>query len=360
LKAGRFGKGEEESTVAEPVMEMLDRLRAPALLLDGRRRILSANVPARSWFQNPEGRFCFEAHGRAPVSCNRCPILQSLERGAPASGCRLFSVEGNGSVLLLTAIPFQSGAEERVLLLGVPPENPGGPEVLLDSQGAFLGTLTHALKGALNALEGGVYLLESGRKKEDLDRMDAGVRVVRKGLSRATLLVSRVLYWAREREMRREILSAAEVARCAGEAFQRTTGRTVRMAFPEEEVPVAGDGEALEALLVTLLEHAAEATSQAGDSPDLWLRLSREDGDSVFEVGRRGGGPVARESWRGAVEYPFSSAGNDRRGLFLHAAYRIASRQGGTVEVHLLEGPERVRVRIPIGVSEGQRAGRGP
>lgn len=324
--------------------EFLERLAAPAFLVGPDLAVLAANAAAREAFGAEGGKACPRIWGVGEEACPSCPLKRAADTGLPFGGAAPHPGRG-ASPLLVLAVPF--GGERGAPVLVVAREGPSdGIEERADGpQAAFVGSITHALKGALNSLEGGLFFLESGHRSGNPSRVEAGMAMARRGIWNARSLVANVLTWARPRELHREEVGGASLASSALEAFGRRPGAgPVELVVPQgPEVRCSGDRPALEAMLLCLLEVCREA---AGASGQVRLRVGTEGGGAVFEAAHTGT-PCGVQTLAGALGPRYRPNGADRSGLWLHAARRIAAAHGGTLEVRAKDGEEVFRVRLP-------------
>ncbi len=130
----------------------------------------------------------------------------------------------------------------------------------LGSQSAFVGSLTHALKGLLSSLEGGVYLIESGLRKEDSQRVESGTAMLQRNLGRARTLVGNTLYYARDREVQWEEMGLQEVvSNCAASCRRLAEQQGVSLEIHAVDGRICGDRFGVQALLANLAENAIVA-----------------------------------------------------------------------------------------------------
>ena len=80
-----------------------------------------------------------------------------------------------------------------------------GPEkdldALLQSQGELIGSIAHDLKGLINGIEGGMYFISSGMKKEKPERIGQGHEMMKRNLERIRRAVASHLYYVKDREI---------------------------------------------------------------------------------------------------------------------------------------------------------------
>jgi YesN/AraC family two-component response regulator len=82
----------------------------------------------------------------------------------------------------------------------------------LASLGLMIGSISHGMKGLLTSLDGGLYLIASGLEKQDLDRAAQGCDAARKTAEQIRKMVLDILYYAKDRELRRVPIKALDFA----------------------------------------------------------------------------------------------------------------------------------------------------
>lgn len=332
---------------------LLERFECPAVLVGVDLTIRAANALAREAHRARPGVPCFTAFGLPSGTCVECPVRRAMETKAPCLGEETFpGRDGKGVDMSLWALPIRSGEGDcgEALLLLRP--SAGGIRrdlrARLESQAAFVGSITHALKGGINSVEGGLYLLESGRKRGDPGREEAGLDMIRRNVFRARSLVVNVLYFARDREMKPEDLSSGVLVEAAlGACRRRAAMEGIALESRVAEVPLRGDPLALQSLLVCLMENALDACSKEGvpQGRRVTVDVKRDPPWAVFEVVHDGPGldPV---TLLGALGSTYLAHGADRGGLWVHAASRVARAHGGILQA-LDSGGRRMVARIP-------------
>jgi K+-sensing histidine kinase KdpD len=334
---------------------LLERFEGTAVLVGPDLKIVAANGAARALHPALPGTPCFAAFGVSPGNCCECPVRRVFEEGCPCSGEETFTLANGEAVeVSLVAVPLRAaqGSTPLALLLARHEGSPGrmSAKTRLASQSAFVGSITHALKGGLGSLEGGLYLLESGQKRIDADRIHAGLDMVRRNLARVRSLVGNVLYFARDREVREEELTVDSVVEPARAACRkRAEAAGVDLVVRADAHALLGDPHALQAMLACLLEGALDACSSesAEGGRRVLLEARSEPPQVVFEIGHDGTA-MDPGTLRGALGETYVPHGADRAGLWIHAAARIARAHGGTLDVAGSEPDgRRIVVRLP-------------
>ena len=220
----------------------------------------------------------------------------------------------------------------------------------LDSQSAFVGSLTHALKGLLSSLEGGVYLIESGLRKEDSRRVESGTAMLQRNLGRARTLVGNTLYYARDREVQWEEMNLQEVVVASAAACRRLAEQQgVSLETHAEDGRICGDRFGVQALLANLAENAIVACgSENGGGGGRVVLAGRPAPPWVILEVAHDGRPMERATLAGALGPVYTPSGSDRAGLWIHAAWRIAAAHGGSLGAEPgVPSGERFLARFP-------------
>jgi signal transduction histidine kinase len=205
----------------------------------------------------------------------------------------------------------------------------------LTSLGLLIGSVSHALKGLLNGLAGGMYLVETGFKKEKADRVSQGWEIVKRNVDRIRGMVSDILYYAKDREPIWETVSAAELAEeVRGLVQTRADEHGIQLASDVSGSPgdIEVDPRAARAMLVNLAENSLDAcrVDSGKDDHEVTLRVTSCSDHVEFQVQDNGIG-MDQETQDKAFSLFFSSKGSEGTGLGLFIANRIARAHGGSI-----------------------------
>jgi signal transduction histidine kinase len=201
--------------------------------------------------------------------------------------------------------------------------------------GLLIGSVSHALKGLLNGLAGGMYLVETGFKKDKPDRVGKGWEIVQRNVDRIRGMVSDILYYAKDREPIWETVSAAELAEeVCGLVQTRANEHGIKLIGQVDDSAgqFEADPRAVRALLVNLAENSVDACRLDGENADheVTLRAQGSPEHVQFEVKDNGIG-MDQETQDKAFSLFFSSKGSEGTGLGLFISNRIARAHGGTI-----------------------------
>jgi PAS domain S-box-containing protein len=182
---------------------------------DEELNIIEANSAFQEDFGSVLGRKCFEAYKHRSSPCEPCPVQETLEDGLPRTREEVVtSRTGQAKHVLVTtaAIRDAAGAITGVMEMSADITHVRELEDRLTQLGLLIGTVSHSLKGLLNGLSGGMYLVNSGFAKGDEARVKKGWSTVQRNAERIKAMVSDILYYAKDRVPSWEPLDAGEVA----------------------------------------------------------------------------------------------------------------------------------------------------
>ena len=318
-------------------------------------RLLDANRQFRTDFGDPGEGHCYEVYKHRTEPCLVCPVAATFADGQIHSSEEVVTAkDGRHINILCYTAPIRDPAGEIAAVMEMSANITLVRQLQsqLSSLGLLVGSISHGIKGLLSGLDGGIYLLETGFKKNDLGRVRQGWEMVQRNVDRIRSLVLNVLYYAKDREVQWEAVDVRELVDdvahiVASRAAQ--LGVEVRAPAPEAPTTVEADGRAIRALLVNLLENSLDACRADRQKPTHVVEMrARPEGESVvFEVGDNGIG-MDQETRDKAFSLFFSSKGTEGTGLGLFIAQRIARAHGGTIGVESTPGEgSRFTVRLP-------------
>ncbi len=301
--------------------------------------IIEANRAFQEAFGNSLGMKCYEAYKHRSEPCAPCPVQETLDDGQSHSReeC-VTSRDGRRINTLVTTAPLkdETGNITGVMEMSADITHIRDLEDRLTSLGLLIGSVSHGLKGLLNGLAGGMYLVDTGMSKGIEERVEKGWATVQRNVSRISSMVSDILYYAKDRVPNWEILSSLNIAEEVLAAMENRA-REQQVEFATSFDPDAGtfqaDGQAIRALLMNLLENSFDACrmdeKQSEHKVTFCLRGFRDHIE--FEVEDNGIG-MDQETREKAFTLFFSSKGTGT-GLGLFISDKIATAHGGSVKL---------------------------
>jgi PAS domain S-box-containing protein len=300
--------------------------------------IIEANKAFLDDFGRALGEKCFQAYKHRNNPCEPCPVQQTLADGVSHTREEVVtSRHGRRKNVLVTTAPIREGGELTAVMEMSADITPIRElEDRLTQLGLLIGSVSHSLKGLLNGLSGGMYLVNSGFAKEDEARVKRGWSAVQRNAERIKAMVSDILYYAKDRVPNWEPLDAGELAFDVISMMEARAAELVtelELEAGPEAGEFEGDPQAVRALLANLVENSLDAC-RLSDCPEGHRVLVRVGGDSEvvrFEVLDDGMG-MDQETQEKAFSLFFSSKGTGT-GLGLFISDKIARAHGGDIDL---------------------------
>jgi len=219
----------------------------------------------------------------------------------------------------------------------------------LASIGLLISSISHGLKGLINGLDGGIYLVNNGLEKGNDERIKKGWEIVLRNVKRIRSMVLDILYYAKDREPDWEKLSApAVIEEVCGVIESKATELGIELVknIDEEAGDFEGDAKAIRTLLVNLSENSLDASRSDSKKEHHHIKISlKGDIDHIrFEIEDNGIG-MDRETREKAFSLFFSSKGTEGTGLGLFISNKIAQAHGGSI---MLESKENKGTRFIV------------
>ncbi|MCP4601942.1 MAG: HAMP domain-containing histidine kinase [Proteobacteria bacterium] len=222
---------------------------------------------------------------------------------------------------------------------------------LVASQGELVGSITHDIKGLLSGVEGGIYLVNSGLKKDKKERVAKGFEMMQRSLGRIQRTVASALYYVKDREIDWQSIDAQELVSSVSNALlEQANHLGIVLKVKAEACSFDADEFAVHSLLVNLVEYSIGACELAKlkPSPSVSLSANVSNEYATFDV-FVDGFTMDDETKGHALGQFYSPKGIDRSHLGVFIARKIAQNHHGTFEITSLpdEGTTRFVIKFP-------------
>jgi signal transduction histidine kinase len=321
-------------------------------------RILHANRLFRENFGEPERDrplHCHDLYKHRDEPCLPCPVAVSFNDGGTqrSEGVVINKWGELANVLVVTTpLPDPSGEVTQVMKMSTDITEIHKAQSQLEALGMVVGQIAHEIKGVLNGLDGGVYMVSTGMQRHDTRRLEQGWEMVRRNVDKVRTLVLDILYYAKDREPDYHLASPIRVVEEVVQRFEPKAaehGIELVSSFDPGAIRFQVDVRAIQALLTNLLENALDAcrAEPTRERHTIEFAVRDEPEDAIFVISDDGVGMDSEAKKRAFTAF-FSSKGSSGTGLGLHIAQRIAAQHGGGIEVESELGRGTTfSVRIP-------------
>jgi len=165
---------------------LFDEVPCYISIQDQELNIIEANKAFLEDFGRALGAKCYEAYKHRDAPCEPCPVQQTLADGVSHTREEVVtSRHGKRKNVLVTTAPIRENGELTAVMEMSADITPiRDLEDRLTQLGLLIGSVSHSLKGLLNGLSGGMYLVNSGFSKNDESRIKRGWSTVQRNAER--------------------------------------------------------------------------------------------------------------------------------------------------------------------------------
>ena len=211
----------------------------------------------------------------------------------------------------------------------------------LAAVGQTVAGLAHTIKNLLMGLEGGMYMVDTGMRKGDTNRIADGWEVLQTNFEKTTTLVKDFLSFAKGRLPNLKLIDPNEICRSIYYLYKDTAaqqGVQLELDLDETIKPAFLDPEGIEASLTNLLSNGIDAVILRGnDDAKVVIRTLEQDGILVFDVEDNGCG-MDWEIKQKIFTTFFTTKGGEGTGLGLLTTRKIIQEHCGKIDVQTKEG----------------------
>ncbi len=317
--------------------------------------IVAANRRFVEDFGDDIGSKCFAIYKRRNSPCDNCPVIQTFNDGKPHSAEKIVaSKSGKKYNVLVSTGPVknESGKIIQVMQMSINITEIRQLEGRLSSIGLLIGSISHEMKNMLTSLDGGIYIVNSGFAKNNMEKMREGWEDVKLVVNRIKSMVMDILYYLKERELEFRVVDALKFANDVADTFElrlRTSDIDFTRDFDESPCSINIDTELIHTALVNILENAFDACveSELKTRRCISFGLRQDEKNIIFEIRDNGVG-MGRKIMRNMFTLFFSSKGKQGTGLGLFMANKMIEQHSGEIKVDssLGEG-SRFKIILP-------------
>lgn len=317
--------------------------------------IINTNRMFRETFGSTLGYKCYEVYKHRKEACIPCTVKETFEDGRSHRHEEVVtSPDGRSINTIVYTAPIldAKGNISKVIEMSSDITEVRELQDQLTSVGMLISSISHGIKGLLNGLNGGIYLVNKGIESDNKKRLTQGWDIVLRNVNRIKSMVMDILYYAKDREPIWEQVSSLDlVEEVVSVVSDKAKEMNIQLVteFSDTVGHFDCDRNAIRALLINLIENSIDACriDKNKEFHKVVFSLTEEDDKVIFSIKDNGIG-MDKETKNKAFSLFFSSKGGDGTGLGLFIANKISKAHGGKIKIKSEphEGSE-FRVFIP-------------
>ncbi|MFK5951711.1 MAG: response regulator [Desulfobacterium sp.] len=336
------------------ILESMENLPLIVFVVDRAFQIKSSNAMFEKTFSRrgdafstsaaiPE-KFCHRVCRNNALPCPECPALATFKDGESHQTEISYTLANGAQLPCLTwAAPIavnEDGTVFEAIIMATDIQKVMNVKDHLTSLGLMIGSVSHGIKGLLTGLDGGVYLLNSALKKKDQAQAREGLEMVQQMTSKIKKMILDILFYAKDRELQRETVSAMEFGRdLLNTMASRAAALSIALKFslPDPTFTFKADAGALHSALINILDNALDACVADGGKDEqikhfVALSLSCTSPEVIFTITDNGIGMENQEMEKAFTLF-HSGKGKSGTGLGLYISKHIIDQHGGSIKI---------------------------
>ncbi|SLM30497.1 Multi-sensor signal transduction histidine kinase [Desulfamplus magnetovallimortis] len=309
-------------------------------------RITAANTLFQRDFGKQIGGHCYEIYKHRESPCPDCPVVQTFEDGKSRNTEEIVtSISGKQYNVLTQTAPIidDNGEITQVMEMSTNITQIRQLQDHLSSLGLMLGSMSHGVKGMLTALDGGIYQMESGMKKNDPERTEKAFELIKQMADRIKKMVLEILYYAKSRELQYESVGSVEMFNTVISTITNLAANNnvaIKTQIPQNLGEIEIDPNWVQSALVNLAENAVDACRYDNDKDkdshqvefSMWEEKDAAGEKICISICDNGMG-MDQETREKMFTLFFTSKGSQGTGLGLFIANRVIKQHGGSISV---------------------------
>ena len=223
----------------------------------------------------------------------------------------------------------------------------------LAAVGQTVAGLAHGVKNLITGLDGGMYMLNSGMSKGDVDRIGQGMEMLGRNIERISIFVKEFLSFSKGREIRAELSNPIKIAQEVVDLYStKAENIGIELKFDHEgeikDAPM--DYEAIHDCLTNLVGNAIDACQMSdNDESHVVVRIYEKDDAIIYEIIDDGCG-MDYEVKKKVFTNFFTTKGLGGTGLGLLTTKKNVQEHGGKIDVESQPGKGTTfRIILPRG-----------
>ncbi|MBF0233538.1 MAG: PAS domain-containing protein [Desulfamplus sp.] len=310
-------------------------------------RLIGGNTLFQKDFGNQIGEHCYEIYKHRSSPCPICPVAKTFCDGKSHSTEEVVTALSGQQYHVLTQtapIVDDDGDINQVMEISTDITQIRQLQGHLSSLGLMLGSMSHGVKGMLTALDGGIYQMSSGLKKNDPERIEKAFDLIKQMADRIKKMVLEILYYAKSRELQYETVDVVQLVRTVVStitSLARKNNIEIAADIPESLGYMDIDSNWLQAALVNLSENAVEACLYDKGNVKKHIvefRLWEDEENRISLSIKDNGMGMDQETREKMFTLFFTSKGSQGTGLGLFIANHVIKQHGGEITVESIPG----------------------
>ena len=329
---------------------LFERVPCYITVIDRNFKIIRANENFRENFGDVLGRQCYEVYKKRKTKCPNCPAARTFKDGKVHHSDQVgVKKSGEKAFYVLTTSPLSRDVNEVAHVIEISTDVTASKKLekealeaeRLAAVGQTVAGLAHSIKNILMGLEGGMYIVNKGLKRNNKQILDQGWEMLERNFNKTTSLVKDFLSFAKGRLPELELVNPNDLVSEIIDLYHDVAEDigvelTADMDTNIKKVPL--DAKGIHTCLTNLVSNAIDACRMSGKkSSRVCILTEDKKGVLTFSVSDTGAGMDAEIKNRVFTTF-FTTKGGQGTGLGLLTTRKIVKEHGGKINAHSKKG----------------------
>ena len=340
---------------------LFDRVPCYITVIGEDYRIVRANEAFRENFGDVLGELCYKVYKRRKSKCPNCPAFKTFKDGKVHRSSQIgIGKQGQEIHYSVSTSALKQSGDDIAHVIEISNDLTAQKNLeykiieaeRLSAVGQTVAGLAHTIKNMLMGLEGGMYIVDTGLKKGDANRIIKGWDILQRNFTKTTTLVKDFLSFSKGRLPDMQLVDPNKLVQDIINLYKETARQQgVDLIFePKKSIkPAHLDPSGIETCLTNLLSNGIDAAVlNKNKSGHVILNVKEEKGQLIFESIDNGCGMDWEIKSKVFTTF-FTTKGGKGTGLGLLTTRKIVQEHGGKIDVESNPGEGTTfRIRFPI------------
>jgi histidine kinase len=308
--------------------------------------VIQSNNLFQQDFGDSVGKKCHVIYKQSYARCKDCPVEKTFQDGQTHASEETWIRNGEETYVLVRTAPItdEQGHVTAVMEMSTNITEVRRLQGELAIVGETIAGMSHSIKNILNGLQGGVYVVDSGLRANNEERIASGWTMVKNNVEKVSDLVQGILFASKERKPECHGYDPGKLLTEVCDLFEeKSKSQRIKLVrdFPTEMGICLLDPAGLHSAFSNLISNAMDACLAEADQRDHKVIVSGQLDEIsnrphksllVLTVSDDGEG-ISPETKGNLFSKFYSTKGSKGTGLGLVITMKVIKEHGGTVRV---------------------------
>jgi len=332
--------------------ELFNQVPISICVIDRDYKIVEANQTFTETFGAWQDQSCFSVYKNRSEHCEDCAAAKTFSDGRTRTREELGVAASEGKpmhyLVHMVSLVNRRGEVRYVIEMStdISEMKRLQQEKLtaerLAAVGETVAGLAHGIKNVITGLEGGMYVVNSGIRRNDNEKIRQGWEILEENIARISSFVKEFLDFAKGRTPKVTVVDPNRIARQVIDLFRDTASRSgieLQCSFGEGIGKAPLDEEGIHTALANLVSNALDACEMSDKKERHVTLVTREkNGTLIYEVVDDGCGMDYDVKQKVFTNFFSTKKSGKGTGLGLLTTRKIVQEHGGRVSFESTEG----------------------